>query len=396
MKTSVQYMLFFLAALVLHSCSDELSVDQKESFIKFYGSYKNDVGLDVKVLSSGGYALTGSMELDYSSRMFLIITDEYGNQTASSPTFYGDTASVGRSLLSLGSEGFIIAGQILDTLADGTSHSDIFLVRTDSIGGEIWSKRLGGDSNETAYHIANRASGGFVIAGKKEVDGQDDLWIIMVDENGEKIFEFTGNNDVDDDEARFILNTGSGYLVACAYNDGAFNGNESDMMVLNLDESCNFYDARAMGEHLIADHPREIVNYDGAYLIVGYTQDATGHTEIGLHKFSLDGDLIKIDNEFATIAHGDADYIGEGCVVSSNGNIAVVGSREDAEGKRMLLQIVDAEGTFEDPILFGEQGSQSASSIRQTHDGGLVFTGFNELGGNSVISLVKTDASGKF
>lgn len=90
-------MLLFLTALMLYSCSDDLSDFQKKSFVKFYGSFETDIGRDVQVLNSGGYAITGSMQLDYSSRMFLIITDEYGNQTLSEPNYYGDTSSVGNS-----------------------------------------------------------------------------------------------------------------------------------------------------------------------------------------------------------------------------------------------------------------------------------------------------------
>ncbi len=393
-------MLLFLAALLLYSCSDGPSDYQKKAFIKFYGSYQTDIGLDVQVLASGGYALTGSMQPDSTSKMFLIITDEYGNQTTTSPNYYGgDHLSVGRSLLVL-DDGFLLAGQIEDTLADGTRHTDIYLVRTDAEGNEIMHKNLGGNANEEAHHIIKRSTGGYVVAGKTENNDQDDLWIIMLDEDLQIISEFTGNNGTEDDEANYLYKIGSGYLVACTYNDGAHLG--KDMMVLYLDEDCNLYDARALGTDL-DDYARQIISFNGEYIIMGTSTDGSDY-QIGLYSFSVEGNLLKaeIENEFATITEENIDYQGEGCVVSSNGSIAVVGKHISNDGTRMMLQFIGANGDAivdenGDPVLLGEEpGTQVGYSIKRTLDGGLVIVGSYNLGVNTVIALVRTNANGDF
>jgi len=403
MKRLVKYILVSLTIVLLYSCSDGLSDFQKKSFIKFYGSYQLDIGRDVQVLETGGYAITGSMVPDSISNMFLIITDEYGNQTVNSPNYYGGLLqSSGSSLLVL-DDGFLLAGQIVDTLGDGTLQSDAFIVRTDAAGEEIWSKRLGGDGNETVYHVVKRSTGGYVLAGKREVNNQDDLWIVMVDvedvvlDVDEDVIissEFIGSNGATDDEARFIHSTGNGYLVACTYDDGAFDG--KDFMIVYINEDGNLFDTKAMGTDY-DDFARSIIVYDGAYLIMGNSNNSsTGNSEIALYTFSLEGNLIKNQQELKTISETGTDLIGEGCSVSSNGNIAVVGSREVNENKDILLQFIGEGGIKGESEIFGQLGSQSANAIKRTLDGGLILVGSNGLEGNSVISLIKTNAQGKF
>jgi len=387
----------FLLAIFLNSCSEGLSDYQKKSFIKFYGSYQTDIGKDVVPLSGGGYALTGCMIPDSIPQMFLIITDEFGNQTENSPNYYGgELASSGNSILEIDDGGFLIAGEISDTLGMGI---DVFIVKTDASGEVIWSETYGGANKQTAAHIIKRNSGGYVIAGKSEVNNgvklQEDLWIIMIDSDGNKISEFTGNNQEEDDEACFIHNTGTSYLVACTYNDGAFEG--KDNMVLNLDENCNLFDAIAMGTDF-DDFAKSIVVYNGAYLLMGNSDNTVrGYDEIGLYTFSLEGNLIKNATKIATIFESKIDFTGEACVISSNGNIAVVGDRYEVNNdiRSMLLQFVDGS-TIGEQVLFGQEGVQSGYGIKKTLDGGLVLVGSNGLGGNSVVSLVKTDAKGAF
>lgn len=401
MKTTLQYIVILLTAIFLYSCSDGLSDYQKQSFIKFYGSYQVDVGQDVQQLASGGYALTGTLMPGSVSKMFLILTDEYGNQLENSPIYYGDDyQTAGYSLLAL-NDGFLLAGQITDSLvitvgqlSDTLLQSDILLVRTDATGTELWKKQFGGDGNETASHIVERSSGGFVVAGKTEENEQEDLWILMVDENGNFLSDITGNNGTEDDEANYIFNTGDGYLVACTYNDAAFAGR--DFMILNIDEDCNLIDARSMGTNF-EDYARSIIRYKDAFLLMGYSNNTTTrNSQIALHTFSLETNLIKNPELLATISKSGTDFIGEACVVSSNDSVAVLGSHEFNDNKDMLLQFIGDDGTLGSTVLFGQLGSQSGNGIKKTLDGGLILVGSNGLEGNSVISLVKTDAGGQF
>lgn len=393
MKSRLSFIYILLFPVLMFSCEDELSEIQKESFVKFYGSYLNDAGRDVKTLTSGGYALTGSIVPDSVSRMFLIITDEAGNQVDGSPYYFGGKyRTAGNTLLVL-EDGFLLGGNLTDTTADDEFHTDMYLVRTDASGNEIWNRRYGADENDDLFHIVERNTGGFVLAGKKTTGEEENLWIMMVDENGVFLKDFVGSALEDDDEANFLINTGNGYLCACTYDDGALDG--TDIYLVYLDEECNPVSTKTLGTN-DDDIARAIVRYNEGYLVMGYTEStSTGRDEIRVYTFSFENNLISDASLLATISDPGADLTGEDCVISSRGEIAIIGTREANENRKIYLVTLDSEGIrVGDPGIFGGSGNQTGKALDNATDGGLILTGSNSQGGNTLITLIKTDARG--
>ena len=82
------YIVILLSAFIL-SCEQEMSNEQADSFIKFYGSYLMDEAGDVEVLGNGGYAICGTETSESEGkRMVLIVTDEFGNIRSGFPRYY--------------------------------------------------------------------------------------------------------------------------------------------------------------------------------------------------------------------------------------------------------------------------------------------------------------------
>jgi len=387
------YIFLFLSLLLVASCSDEITELQSDTFIKLYGSYQNDAGKDVKSLASGGYAITGNIVPDSVTKMFLILTDEAGNQLEGFPKWYGgDHQTGGNSLLVL-EDGYVIGGHLLDTVADGEVRSDIYLVRTDAEGIEMWSKTYGNEEDDDLFHVIQKAGGGFVLAGKKTTNEDEDLWIIMVDENGDKIYDFTGSALDDDDEANFLIRVGDGYLCACTYDEGEMDG--TDIFLVSLDANCNILDSKALGTDF-DDVARSIVPYNDGYLVMGYTENTqTGLSEVAMYTFEMANGLIENEEKLATISRPGTDLMGEACVINSLGEIVVFGTRTVNENRDMCIIRIGSDGQLiGDIIVYGELGNQIGNGMDKTADGGLILIGTNTLEGNSLISLIKTNAKG--
>jgi len=384
----------FTAGCLFFSCADTLSDTQRETFVKFYGSYQADNGNDVFALVGGGFAITGSSTPDSVSQMILIRTDEYGNQEEGSPTYYGDGYQTqGNVLLEL-SDGFLIGGMLSDTIDGVELQTDAFLVRTDNTGSVIWTQRYGGDENDAILYLTERSSGGFMIAGRRSTGEQEDVWIFTVDDNGDMLNEFVGNDTDDDDEANFLLNTKTGYLAACTYDDIMYEG--TDIYVVYLNDECGVENSITFGTN-DDDIARSIVRDGNGYIVTGYSENTTtGHSEIRAYRFNLDGNQLSRGEDIEPLAMAGADLYTESCVVNADGDIVVAGTIDQNEDLNMMLAyMLTSGGTPQSIIEFGELGTQMAKSIKNTPGGGLVMVGSNGLEGNRVISLVKVTSGGK-
>jgi hypothetical protein len=97
----------------------------------------------------------------YTQNVYLIKTDGAGNEEWSK-TLGGDYPDIGYSVQNKDDGGFIIVG---DTNSFGTS-MDVYLIKTDSAGNELWHKTLGDDNTQYGFSVKQTKDGGFIIVGK--------------------------------------------------------------------------------------------------------------------------------------------------------------------------------------------------------------------------------------
>jgi hypothetical protein len=79
-----------------------------------------------------------------------------------SMTFGGSTDDVGWSIQQTSDGGYIITGW---TKSFGAGGADVYLVKTDSQGGEEWSTTFGGSEDDYGESVQETSDGGYIIAG---------------------------------------------------------------------------------------------------------------------------------------------------------------------------------------------------------------------------------------
>jgi len=393
------FILFLFSGLVL-SCEKEMSDYQADSFIKFYGNYLMDQAGDVEVLSDGGYAICGTETSEsLGKRMVLIVTDEFGNVISGFPRYYVEEGleTGGSSLIALqdGSGGYILSGFVERPVAGSQQmQKDIFVVRTSSRGDTTWQRAYGSLEDEQVLHSIEMISSGYMLAGYQVKDGNSDLMVMGVTEEGDSLrLGLNYNNPhAENSSATYLLNAGDKYLCVCTYDK--VNGEGTGIQVLTFDDDLSPLAKNLSGEFdeygmCILDEGNE------HFLVLGNRESGSGEMQLLLYGIETNGLLITNTSLNATISGQEADLIGKRIIETASGDLAITGTRSVGPNSEILLQFVSASYQAGELVSFGASGAQTGQDIELARDGGFVMLGTNSYGESSIISLMKTSASGE-
>jgi len=149
----------------------------------FGGDYNYDIGNSVEETLDGRFIVTGSTSSygNGGNDVYLIKIDTNGNELWSK-TFGGIGYDIGAFVAETLDGGFIITG----SSSYGNGGIDAYLIRTNMNGTELWSKTFGGSEDDYGYSVEETSDGGFIITGYTESygNGSADVYLIKTDANG--------------------------------------------------------------------------------------------------------------------------------------------------------------------------------------------------------------------
>ena len=394
---SVKYIPLLLA-MILTSCNNyDIQPEQAEGFIKFYSSTLTEEAYDVKATSDGGYVAIGTTvdEPTGFRNLYLVKTDQYGNEELWSPAIIGgEYDDVGTSI-QVESDGYVILGYSKQT--DSTEY-DMYLVKTDLQGNVLWEQWAGDASDERGTNLQLTASGEYLAAGIRynPLNGNYSYKIKRFNANGE-----TRDGTINLAPGRILLNAyiieTQGYFMICGTEQ--VNGKEQiEIIRVNpLSHRSEGAQTFSSAGGLIGNCIQELG--DGNLVFCGsVSSPQTGLSDVYLNKISLDLGIIPGWESPRIIAmQGDLSGLtGKSIRIVNDNSYAIIGTRTVTGNEDILLLHTDAEGTEVSRRIFGDDGFQQGMSLEITgSDGGLILLGNNGSEDNSMMALVKTDAAGK-
>jgi hypothetical protein len=381
--------LFLLMALVLSYHSVLLSQIPDTMWTKTYGGTDYDVGYSVQQTSDGGYIITGKA-LSFSAGNYdvgLLKTDSYGNLQWLK-LFGGTNEDCGKSVLQTTDGGYIVVGY---TDSFGLGLSDLWLIKTYSDGNLAWSKTFGGTNGDRGQSIQQISGGGYIIAGSTASFGAGlgDVWLIKTDSSGNEIWSktFGGTNW---DLGLSITVTSDGGYVVTGYQVSISAGGE-DVGLLKTDTDGNLLWFRNFGgtENDGGEDVKE--TSDGGFIITGYTASFTaGQKDVWLIKTDSEG-IQQWSKSFGGTLHD----VGYSVVQSQDGGYIVAGVTNSfgAGGADMGLLKTDSLGNLIWITSIGGPNVDLATDIMRTSDGGHIITGSTDSFGAGLddVWLVKLE-----
>jgi hypothetical protein len=299
----------------------------KRIWSRILGGSGEDMGYFVQETQDGGFIVTGSTKSFAVGEELLWLVNMDGNGGLRwDKTFGGFVSSFGDggwSVDETDDAGFITAGY---TQSLGNGRKDLWLIKTDGQGSMIWDRTFGGREDDVGMSVLQSQDGGYIIAGRTASLGKggDDIWLLKTDSSGEELWNATFGGKQDD--AGFqVVELKDGYAVVGRTESG------SDKRIILLKVSL---DGKKLWERTYTGSSASSLQstVDGGFVIAGrIDSEKTGRDALIIKTDSAGRE------DWSMILGGSADDIGTFVIQSRDGSYILAGitssqgsGREDA------------------------------------------------------------------
>jgi len=390
------------------SCDTESSVqpDRSPNFIKLYGGANDQEGIDVEQTGDGGFILGGTT-----------------------------------------------------TSGSGGSHADFYLVKTDSLGNEIWSRTFDIEGLDDEGCDVQVTPEGYVLCGTVTIDetGQTKAGIVHTDEAGQLVSGFpilVGRSDSSSETAKGIIVLPSGDMILAGSTTAVDTAKYDPGEPIAATDTRDFFWAKvSAGGEVIWQNAGGFRGVDEATGIAISQSGVAQGIAIAGHTFTLVGDNLEGDIYAFTISSTGSfmaefltrtfnNDLANGLAATPDGGYILLGTSNDqalllykldrmlnrdfsfplntrvpvagvaikpvaADGyilsattrdsnPNIYLLRTDATGNSMWEADHGHTGPDRAGGVIVLEDGRFAITGTTAFGSQRLVTLIKTDVLGGF
>ena len=305
-------------------------------------------------------------------------------------TYIDGWSAVGSSVEQTTDGGFIICGK---TRPLGTTFHDVYLVKTDSVGDTIWTRRFGDNFPDLGNEVHQTMDGGYIIVGSYTPLIFDyDAYMIRTDCDGRALWERTYQFDYDSQAFGVCQTTDGDFVLTGAYTDSS---GYLQLIILMTDSN-----GREIWRYISEDYwysvGNGIVQCDDGNLVLTGRAATPGqqYDDLLLMKIDLEGNVIW------TKMYGGVWYdIGYCIIKTEDSGYAIGGSYGYSPGNSDFYIVkTDSVGDTLWTNTFGyNYEPEFAYGIDQTSDGGYILAGvtLTDAVDGQDCYIVRTDENGE-
>ena len=251
-----------------------------------YGGSDNESPHNIQMTDDGGYIITGWTESygDKSGDLWLIKTDSTGNEEWSK-TFGGTGIDGGDHIILLEGRGYMFIGV---TTSFGAGGFDVWLIKTDSYGNEIWSDTLGGVYDDFINDVKKTVDGGYILVGNSQFSENDgDIWLLKFDSEWNLEWEqIIGDEEYNELACGIQQTSDNGFIITGSHRSMFITGNQQGIL-LKVDFN-GAEEWRKLFGGSEEDWGNDIlIISDGGYIVFGYSVSyGAGYKDGWVVKFS--------------------------------------------------------------------------------------------------------------
>ncbi|WP_111959223.1 T9SS type A sorting domain-containing protein [Chryseobacterium lathyri] len=227
---------------------------------------------------------------------------------------------------------------------------DFHLVKLNQQGEEVWEKYFSGQNHDYLSASVATQDGGFLISGtsysskglnkKEDSKGGSDIWIIRLNEFGDELWQKTLGSSSDEEARSVIQTTDLGFFVAGNVQNSAKGYGSKDVLIVKLDKDGKELSQSVLGGKGLDEVEKMIPTKDGGALLGIYSRSATGGSKKTENFGEGDYWVIKLNKdgkvEWEKNFGGKADDHIRTLALTSNGYIIGGESRSERSGSKTV------------------------------------------------------------
>jgi len=249
----------------------KLNADGSVDWQKTYGNWDLDEASSIQQTSDGGYIVAGDTFSSGAGAADLwIMKLNSDGSVAWQKTYGGSETDSPSSIQQTSDGGYIVAGST-DSFGVSPGSFDVWVLKLNSDGSVDWQKTYGGSGDDFAHSIQQTADGGYTVAGRSSSfgEGSEDFWVLKLKSDGSVDWEKTyGGSGID--FAYSIQQTSDGGYIVAGYTN-SFGAGDDDIWVLKLDSNGEVVWQKTYGGSGVDDAYSIQQTSDGGYILAGRT-----------------------------------------------------------------------------------------------------------------------------
>ena len=287
---------------------------------------------------------------------------------------------------------------------------DFHLVKLNQQGEEVWEKYFSGQNHDFLSATVNTQEGGFLLAGtsysgkaldkKDDAKGGSDIWLIRINEFGDELWQKTLGTSQDEEARAVIQTTDFGFFVAGNIQNAPKGYGSKDVFISRIDKNGKELSQLILGGKGLDEVEKMIPTLDGGALLGIYSRSDVGGSkktenfgegDFWVVKLSKDGKVEweknfggKGDDHLRTLAMTSTGFIVGGESRSERSGNKTVGIEEGTD--IWLISLNDrGEELWQKSYNFKNRDVLMGMNVINTRDGknskGVLLGGYTQAEG---------------
>ncbi len=308
--------IFLVLFIITYPLKYTIAQNMDIAWQQCYGGSENDFARNIFNYQNGYYLIGKTYSNDGNvtnfhglSDVWLIKTDSSGNMVWEK-TYGGTKGEGGQTILTAPDSSYYLVCTSVSSDGDISNDpyptsSDFWIVKIDKDGEIIWDKILGGNGIDETQNAILTTDYGMITIGQTTSNDGDisifygfwDIWIVKINSNGEKEWDFTIGGTGPELAEAIIQTSDEGYLICggTINPDGIIQCNNyhgsADVLLVKLDSLRNIEWVNCYGGNY-HDEAFGLLELEDGYVFTGYTDSNDGDVS-GFH--GIPGDPLGSD-----------------------------------------------------------------------------------------------------